>query len=555
MAPNQDNASGVDPSINPQPTVNSGPAPEPVTPAPLDVTAPTPSPVISPEPESPSVISSGPVSPSGPSLTSEPVSPGLVQPLASETPAPVVGGMVNPPSFSGSGASGGKKKPLLFGGIAAFVALAGAAFYFLSYAPNTPNNVWNTGLSRSGKAISKVTETATDKQNLDKILKTQVEATIDGDISGMKFNGSLDTKFDEANSDSKLNFKAKMDDKDLDLGLNVLTNLPKDSKYPNIYFQFYGLKALGLDESAPEIAEYEKKWIAIEADYIEKNIPLGEMPESKQEDVTAAEMADLVKAVNEVNGQYLFTADPVKAVLVQKQFVAKEEVDGVKAYHYVVGINAANAKSYCKEMVNKVLAQTAAKKTIGDDKTVEELKKEGVKSCDEIKETQETFDMWMDAKYKLIYKARFADKKNKNSYVDIGQKYTGGDDINFFVNFNEAESKSTVKFNLSTNTKTNITSGDITAASTDENSPYTVKVTIKSKPFDGSINSSKPEGTVSIEEILNKLGIDPSSLAPEPTEQTESAEDPASSVQGAQTVNDANLKDLLDALLSPFKRN
>src|SRR5690606_34209177 len=112
------------------------------------------------------------------------------------------------------------------------------------------------------------------------------------------------------------------------------------------------------------------------------------------------------------------------------------------------------------------------------------------------------FDVWIDAKYKLIHKVRFADNNNSDDYIDIGQTYTGGDELKLFVIFKGKDYSYDV--NLTSNFETQKTTLSVKGEGTDE-TPYDLEVVTTIEPYSEEINTSEPEGSVDIEKLLQDI--------------------------------------------------
>lgn len=427
--------------------------------------------------------------------------PGVVS--ADFTP-PSEAGM--PPAFVPGSSKKKKfnKNIFIFAGIGIAIGLLIVGFLAFFYLPNTPNNVWNTGLNRSGKALTAISTQATEKDALASFTKSKVVANVSGSGEGISFNGKLDTKFDELTSDSDFKVAAKADSKNMDLGLKVLSELQDGKQYPDVYFKFIGLKALGFDQLVPGLAKYEGKWITVDSEYIASNTTLKENAQAQTEQLTAAEVAEMAKVVTDVSDEYVFTSDKSKGVLELKQFVSKEKIDGKDTYHYKVALNADNTKAYCRALVEGVLALPSAKRLAGDG--AEQLKTDSLKDCDEIdiKESTQDFDLWIDAKYKLIYKVRIQDPDNSNTYVDIGQNYTGTDDVTGFINYVDGTSKTEMQFSITTNLKSKTTSGKLDVKA-NGSSPINLLVDIKIEPYEGNIDVNEPEGSIPIQTVIDAV--------------------------------------------------
>lgn len=503
------------PSSVPQP-----PQPLPVVPAELIAPAPA-------EPVTPTVgtfAAPGQTFMPGAQTPPSPVSPQPTvpaqSPLTPSDSAPGQSGISNQfPAATAVSPPPKKKKTKLFAAIAIFVVvLLGAGYVFAFYIPNKPQNVYKTGLNRSGQAIDKIINQATEQKALATIKRTNITGSINATASGATYSGNLDVKFDPSKSNGSLTIATTQQDQaEQKLTANFISDLPAGTQYPNIYFQVSGLKSFGLADIIPALADYDGKWISIDADYLKSlGAQAATAQDTEKQQLSAADISELARAATKATTDYVFTADPKKAIFVQKQFVGKETVDGIKAYHYVVGYNKDNSKAYCSALINSVFSTNAYKKLPWvDASTIEDQKKNSIKDCQDSVDTgkdSETLDMWVDAKYKLIHKVRSYDNDKKDSYTDLGQTYTGGDDVTFFVTSHEASTSTDGNITLKLNLKTYDTQATITYKSTDKDSPYDVKITAEAKPYTQDIKTDKPANVIPVKDVLNKLGYDPSML-------------------------------------------
>lgn len=433
-------------------------------------------------------------------------------------PEPVVGNFGTSSTPNGPKPSNPKKKKLFIaGGAVVAVVLAVSGYVLGFYVPNKPENVYSTGIERSGNAINELILKSTEPDKFQQIQKSEFGGLLDLTSDYANVSGTFNAKLDPTKSDSKLHLKLKeKDSPEKSFGLNLLTELKDGKRFPNTYFQLSGLNNLGLDAFVPGISDYDDKWIAVEADYLES---LGKdylPPEEKKnkENVSAEEIAEFIRGVSEVNSEYLFSTKPDKAVLENREYLGKEKTaEGVDSFHYKVGINKAHSIDYCKAMVNKVMSARAVKKvTDASDQDIEKTKNEALKDCDEstkdLKDS-DTFDMWVDAKYKVIHKFRIYNEDNKtDKYTDIGQIYNGGDKLSFFAIYHEDQDNLDVKFTLDVDLKALNSNAEIKAKQ-DGEGKFNLNGNISAKPFQGEINTEKPAGAISIEEILKKFGYDP----------------------------------------------
>src|SRR5690606_37654424 len=167
----------------------------------------------------------------------------------------------------------------------------------------------------------------------------------------------------------------------------------------------------------------------------------GGIPQLTEEDIV-----EIAKTVGNVNREYLFTTDESKAVLIVKSQVGRETFEGRDTFHYKVGFDKPHLKAYLNNL-KEALKNTKLKDLIKDE-NFDEM----IKSVDDIKDDSEA-DVWVDMKTKLIRTVRFTDPDNKETYFDIGMKYTGGDEYPFYFAINDEETGSaTLEITVNTDT-------------------------------------------------------------------------------------------------------
>ncbi len=414
-----------------------------------------------------------------------------------EQPATVIGGDVSGGSFK---APGNKKKLLLIGLPVVLVLLA-VGYVFGIFIPNKPNNVYNTGLDRSGKALTKLLANVDKEQSIKELKKSEISSTITAKMDNKTYSGTFNSKMDPDKADGKLELKTS-DNKE-SFTVQYKSELIKGEKLPNIYFQVTGLSTFGLDAFIPK-DKVENRWFVLDKTFWDQ---MGTSAESLnlsgQDQLTSDDYAGVIKAIAQITEDRIFTSDQTKSMLKMKSFVGKDKKEN--AYQYKMSLNKANADGFCDEFTSKISETSAYKKLIKSKEDQDNTKKEFLKSCQEAGKNiqeDETFYMWVDAKYKLIKKIRFTDKGNADSYSEIGQNYKGDDELTMFVNFHDK----TGDFNgtINTNVKTNLTKGTLKYKS--EGGAVEVDANLEAKPFTGDINSTKPANTVPIQQLLEELG-------------------------------------------------
>jgi len=495
----------MDPNPNSQPSDDNRSSQPPVVPNPM---------VIQPTalPNQPPMSAAGPATPTdpvaGPGLPPQPVGPFAAPPQQPLTNLPLP---TPQPSKSK------KKKLLIIGAIVmALLLIAAAAYAFLVYIPNRPQNVWNTGMNRTGETLAQLVNSATEESKLQSFEKAQVTGSVDIDSADAAGSAALAAKYDNKGFEGGLdvNLEGSESDSALNVSAKAKGGVKDGAQYPDVHFQLNGMTELGLDGLLPGIGEYDGRWITIGSDMIEAAVNSTAQLDQESAGPTAGQVAELTKSVVNTATEYIFSSEADKAVINQQSYVGKEEsAEGITALHYKATVNKTNAKKFCGALVENVYATDAFNALADESEKTPEAKQESITSCQDSVEADidaaDTFDIWIDSKYKLLHKVRISDPENQDKYVDIGQSYTGGDEIPFFVNYRDStDSKGTVSFAHVLNMKTYKSTGSVTA----EVEGVAVKGTYTVAPYNGTVDGSQPNNSVPVEQVLERLGIDPNAI-------------------------------------------
>lgn len=412
-----------------------------------------------------------------------------------------------------------KRKLFIFSGIASFLIIASTLGYvFGLYVPSQPENVYSTAMNRSGKGLEKVITQVTAKSELDRFKKGEYTGKINANFSPTLINGTASLKYDESKVDAKVDVTSTTDGQNQEnYKAQFLAEIKDGESYPDIYFVIQGLNSLGLDAFAPELLKLDGTWIKIESNYIKElyesyssALNTGGDTDATNEtpELTSADVEELGKITSGLITEFVLTSDESKSIFVNRSFIEKEKIDGMNTYHYKVGINPDNYVKACIESANRYLDSSAVKRLAQlDEQTVKESKDLAKKACEDQKrdiDDKLDFDMWVDAKYKLIYKIRIVDPENEEQPFEFGQKYKGGDDLHFFATYEELGTP--IKFTMTSdiNIKTLVSSTKFDLVGEDD---MKFNMNIDGKPLEGEITIDKPANPKLLQDILKELGF------------------------------------------------
>lgn len=452
-----------------------------------------------------------------------PASSPAPMPLAPENPtAPALGQVVSPAAFDGvaqpgavvSGGSGKaprKRKWLLPVVIAVvLLLLLGGGYLFAFYLPNQPGAVYATSLTRTGEGVDAITNYSNEVSKKG-YKSTSFTGTITstGDVS---FDGSLNGSAD-VNGNGSLNLTADV------VGEKMNANIDSvhvaNSKTPDIYVQLTGIKkeldGLGLNA----LDTLDGKWIAIDHTLINTYVAQVNKQASGLTSgsvmPTTAQVQDAVNKMQAVNKQYIFTTDATKAVLANEKFIGKETKDGRLTYHYTVSYNKTHLKSYVSALgtaldsssLNSWVKATNSGKSLSQTIDINSLEK----SVSNAKPGY-SFDLWVDAKTKLVHAVSFADPNEKGAYFTISQNYTGGTTYPFAIHSYGKDTATgkmeTSSVDVAIDTKTDAYKGSLTD---DEGKSMHIAANFTLTPSKNTVSVKAPAGAEPVINLLAQLGL------------------------------------------------
>ena len=473
----------------------------------------------------------------------------------------------------------------------AVLLMASAGYVFGFYLPNTPENVWSTAMVRTGEQADIMIDKLADPESLAKLAKNEIMLTAENRSDGEQVAIDATMRYDELNSDNVIVVKQSKDGKPSaeDVTLKVKTQGVEDALYPNMYLNLAGMQVLGFDTFAPGIGEFDGKWIAIEQDFYDmmsESFGADEETEEAVKEIDQVMVADLASDINDVLKKRLFTDDVEMSALTVQEFVGTEESEGIEANHYKVAVNESNATALCNEIIEAVYANEKFIATFDMTKEeTEEAKKSAKENCDSTDEDEshpyyvDSFDVWIDKKHKIFHKVRVNEdiarsaqeaqkeydeciedyrdyfeeadydfcesKKNRIEegarYFEYGQVYKGEESITLFAGKTADTDKedSKMRFDITFDWASQSGNGAVKYQDTKDDSTAELEVRANSKPLEGKVDSDKPDGAVSILEVIEYIN-----------QQSEQASAEQQNAFGPQRlgVSDRDQKSLLEQL-------
>jgi len=428
--------------------------------------------------------------------------PAIPQP----TVQPVVGtsASIVPPVSSGSS----KKRwmlPLVV--VIVLVLLAGGGYVFAFYLPNRPSTIYATSLKRTGEASDKLVDyanTEAQKHYKSYSLDGKLTVTAEGTNFDATVNGSSD---DQANLTATL----KADVMGEHLTADLRSVRVDGSTSPDLYLRATGIKSMLDSTGLSSIDGLDGKWLSIDHTLLNAYAANYNSDASKAVLTmpTAAQSHDALVKVQAVNKQYLFTTDTAHAVMQNNKYVGKETKDGREVYHYTVGYNKAHLKSYVDALSTALDSSSLnnwAKKANDNKSLSETLDFSQLKSMVDNAKAGYTFDVWVDAKTKLLQSVQFGDIDKPGSTFTVAQNYVSGNSYPFSFSYQSKSDDGTpasASLKLTVDTVTDKQTGVLAVDASKTKIGLNFTVT----PSTNGVQVTAPTGAESIVDLLSGLGL------------------------------------------------
>lgn len=437
------------------------------------------------------------------------------------------------------------KKKIILAFLAFLITLGlSLGYVFAIYMPNTPDGVWSHGFKRTGIAFSSAIETLIAPGTFSQFSSGSILLEGTATANDVEISLSVDAKGNQKSSDARLSLGADIEGEQTAITALMKSYLPENATIPNMYFNISGLSTGIAANVAGEFAQYDGQWIAVEQDYLRQFEPFVGSNGDSPLLLTAEEYSSIAQDVDALLREFVFTDETSKAIVEQVAFINTEGSEGVWANRYRAKVNIDNFKKLCVASVIRFSENTSAQKIMNyDGSDMAEVVKQYSEECGNIQplEEDDEFDIWIDKNLKILHKVRFssdlearneelrkelsdclADPQqsqfgcshledsiiNGEQYVEFGQTYTGGDMVNLFTRYTSLTNKesNTLKVDITVNRKTfdyaGITvMGDLTA----NDEVFRFDMTGKFEPYNGIIESARPENSLNVYEILESL--------------------------------------------------
>lgn len=501
------------------PEDSQSPSTEPMTPTPSASPA-SETPITNPVPEVPNIPAYNPASaaPEAPAVPASPA-PQPAEAMPTYQPPMFSQPIVSQPMTSTHPTVAGPhprklKKPLLVSGIAVIAAvLIGGGLVFGLYLPNTPDNVYGSGLDNTGKALDTLVAYTKSQENVD-YKSFDFDGTLKVASPGASFdfdsNGSID---DGGNATATMALDLMGNKGSAD----IRSVVAKGNTSPDVYFKVDGVKSYLDSNGLGSLDSLDGQWISIDhtlldtyASQLKGMTPGGVSPETTP---SYAQVLDAETKVQAVNRQYIFTTNASTAVLANEKYVGQTKANGRTSNHYQVGYNRDHLEAYAKALaaaldaskLNDWSKQANKGRNLSD---VTDLST--MESDTKTARADYTFDLWVDTGTKLVSKVSFTDPESASETFAVALNYTGGDDYPLVITFNGKDDNGNPQqftFGASVNMKTNKANLNMNGSTKDSSGTTTIALNMNATPSKQDITVSAPTGAKSVNEILNELGL------------------------------------------------
>lgn len=385
----------------------------------------------------------------------------------------------------------GKSRKGLFVGIivAVVVLFSGSAGAYFGYVvPNKPENVWSTALENMGTAYD---EMATYLVNSDLSKGMNTDGTFEYTYEDATLKGDYVVKGYESEFTSTINlsqgeFSGKFE---------IMSVKPDDRTLPNLYLRVAELKNFDTiaGEDAQLYDQYIGNWYVFDTEMYDEQLVSEEAPETYSKE----DYKELADAIGVVMKEYVFTSDTEKAIIVMDSVVGGEELYEQDTYHYVASVNKSNVDRF-EEALKTKIRETKIGKALVDDESLSSY-------TDDLTEDitgEDTFDVWINRKTKLMQTIRTFEGSDKQNYTDLGQLYDGGDLVPLFINqtykSGDTQNESAIKLTLDRKNNKVAILGSTKEIGSNEGFDITANIAASAEP----LNLVAPEGAVSIFSLL-----------------------------------------------------
>jgi hypothetical protein len=382
------------------------------------------------------------------------------------------------------------------------VLCGGVSAFYYGYYMN-PSVIWSQSLSNTNKGYNQLISYAnTQSQTTYKGLN--LNGNLSFQASGVTYSGNF--SFKNYNSNSTGTLKLNLGPTSIDLESRVIAH---PGSGPDVYLQVNGIKnlgfgsLLGIDQNA--INSLDGQWILIDHSLLSNLTPTAKpsTPSPSNKDVVNA-----AKEFGTINSQYIFTTNQAYSVTKVVKKLGFQTINGIKTYHYKIGFNKQNVKSYITALRNgfqqSALGAWATKDTGESINTI--MGYDDLENRANNLSNSDTLDVWINVNSRVIYKVRVDSSSNPvTDYVEVGLNKITGSNYPFFFDYSNNSNGSNIYFSITSTLNTaNNSIGSVISGNIGDTK---ISGNLGIQPTNTSLTVTAPTNSISLQKALGELGL------------------------------------------------
>ena len=419
--------------------------------------------------------------------------------MAQPTPAPIIPS--KPP-----------KKWLLPALIVGTLLIGGGAAAYLTIFQKSPEKLLSNAMSNTSDGLKSYLDTMTTSTD-----------------EGFKMTGSIDVESPlvmEANMEgawkgSNGSMKADVSAAGLNASLEMLTVADEAGDTPDVYAKVSGLDTVSAllgesNEISGLLDSIDSQWVMLDSTLIDQAASGLDVSDTSALSMKPEDLQKISQNMTAVLEERLFTTDSSKAVFNLSEKIGKEEFEGTSTYKMRVNMNKDNFKAFV------VALKDAAKETKLEElltsgesgKTIEEALDFDamIKDIEAADYSNVKADVWVEAGGRYIRNVRIYEDfdSSKGSYVDIGMKYEGGDELPLYIRFtsDDESMKGTVTVGLKLNKESGDVGVNVAVDAGEGQSAIKGSMEMSLAGSNDDVTVEVPEDAINALELLGAIGGD-----------------------------------------------
>jgi hypothetical protein len=397
----------------------------------------------------------------------------------------------------------GKKWLLLL--VLSLIVGGTVAAYIAFFKQESPQGLWNSALSNTAKGYDRLVDyletenKLTDSKGLKVTgdFKVEGQAFVDGSFDLLSYQNNSKFNWDIGFGGGRIKLEGR--------------TVGKDGEYPDAYLKISGVSGLGnllggQSDIGTLVNSIDNQWLAIDHTFFDQ-LQLQQTGEtSEDKNFNKKDLIEILKAIGELNRDYLLSNSSDNRVLEVAKFVGYEDRNDRSTYHYKVTFNKENLKQYVKALEVR-LRQTRLIKLLGE-KAYNQYFEELNNSIDQAEMNDDnSLDVWVDTKTELVRFVRFVEQDQPANFIEFGLLYDGGDNYPFSIEISAPDDSTPTRGIL----KTTLSSDhdrvdfDIDFDFGENDSVNKLTSNFSVEPNNEQVNVEVPKNAISILELMGTL--------------------------------------------------